>query len=313
MTAEWKGEQPMDVVRTIAELRDKLGLARYAGGSPRSVGFVPTMGYLHEGHKSLIQKAREADDVVVLSIFVNPLQFGPNEDFARYPRDAGRDLSIAQAAGVDIVFMPEVSEMYPEYPLATTVKAGAIADRYCGASRPGHFDGVATVVAKLFNIVQPDRAYFGLKDLQQVAVIEQMAKDLNFPVEIVPCPTVREADGLALSSRNVYLSAEERRQAQVLSKALKRAEQWLQEPGLDASELERRLRATIEEAPLAGIDYVAVAAYPSLTPLQGGIPIGKALAETGDGQIALLLAVNFGNTRLIDNRVFQMAEVTSRV
>lgn len=300
------------VFKTIAELREALAAVRGAGDR-RTVGLVPTMGYLHDGHRSLIRKARETDDTVVLSIFVNPLQFGPTEDFDRYPRDAERDLSIAAEAGVDFVFMPEVAEIYPQYPLATSVTAGEAGRRYCGASRPGHFDGVTTIVAKLFNIVQPDRAYFGLKDLQQVAIIEQMTRDLNFPVDIVPCPTVREPDGLAMSSRNVYLSPEERRQATVLSAALGQTEEWLAEPAIDAAELERRLRAAISAAPLADIDYVAIAAYPSLLPLPGGVPLGEALDGTGDRKIAVLLAVKFGNTRLIDNGIFQLTGVSAHV
>jgi len=303
----------MKIISTIAELRRTLAEVRSTGGARRTVGFVPTMGYLHEGHVSLLRRARETDDVVVLSIFVNPLQFGPGEDYERYPRDTERDVEIARKAGADVVFVPEVKEMYPSYPLATIVKAGEAANRYCGASRPGHFDGVLTVVAKLFNIVQPDRAYFGLKDLQQVAIVEQMTKDLNFPVEIVPCPTVREADGLAMSSRNVYLGPEERRQATVLSRALGKAEEWLKDPGIGSDELERKIRDEISAAPLADIDYVAVAAYPSLAPLSGGVPVREALDKDGGRQIAVLVAVRFGRTRLIDNRIFQLAEVESHV
>ncbi len=220
----------MQVIQHITDLRQSIRSRRAEQPSLR-VGFVPTMGFLHEGHASLLEAARRSCDIVVLSIFVNPLQFGPNEDFERYPRDEERDLAVAEQAGTDIVFLPQVAEMYPQ-PIKTMVSVREVTTRLCGASRPGHFDGVATVVAKLFHIVQPDAAFFGMKDAQQVAVIEQMVLDLNLPVEIVPCPTIREADGLAKSSRNVYLNEEERKQATVLSAALREAETALAESGV---------------------------------------------------------------------------------
>ena len=301
-----KSTSNMRTVRTIAELR--LRLDPLATDLQATIGFVPTMGYLHEGHESLIREARRRDRVVVLSIFVNPLQFGPNEDFERYPRDEHNDVRLAEAAGADIVFIPDVAEIYPVWPLQTVVRAGEAASRYCGASRPGHFDGVATVVAKLFHMVRPHRAYFGLKDAQQVAIIEQMVADLNMPVHIVGCPTVREPDGLAKSSRNVYLHAEERSQAAVLSAALKEAEQLMRN-GQSAEQIERATRSRIEQMPLAQIDYVAVAAYPSLQPLAAGATAAEAARMSPDGRVIVLLAVKFGSTRLIDNRIFKLTEV----
>jgi pantoate--beta-alanine ligase len=264
----------------------------------KTIGFVPTMGYLHEGHLSLLRRARAENDVVVLSIFVNPLQFGPNEDFDKYPRDEERDLAMAREAGVDYVFLPDARVMYPR-PILTTVKVSGITERMCGASRPGHFEGVATVVLKLFNIVQPDRAYFGLKDLQQVAVVQRMVEDLNVPVDIVPCPTVREADGLALSSRNVYLSAEERRQALVLSESLRLAQGWMMEDdSLTVSELRERIERHLSTAPMAQIDYVEVTVFPELRQLAPDETVGRLRAGS---QLVIALAVRFGRTRLIDN------------
>ena len=264
----------------------------------KTIGFVPTMGYLHEGHLSLLRRARAENDVVVLSIFVNPLQFGPNEDYETYPRDEERDLRMAREAGADYVFLPDVRVMYPR-PLLTTVRVSGITERLCGASRPGHFEGVATVVLKLLNIVQPDRAYFGLKDLQQVAVVQRMVEDLNVPVEIVPCPTVREPDGLAMSSRNVYLAPEERRQARVLSESLRLAEDWIRkEDRLTVGELRRRIEEHISAAPLARIDYVEVTVFPELRELSPDERVGAIVRES---QLAVALAVKFGRTRLIDN------------
>lgn len=292
----------MIVSRTIGETRSVLSQARadrwQKKGRPSVVGFVPTMGYLHEGHASLLRQARAECDIVVLSLFVNPLQFGPNEDFERYPRDEQRDLQIARECGVDLVLIPDVAEMYPHPSRrsATLVTVEGPSAGLCGASRPGHFDGVATVVAKLLQIVTPERAYFGMKDAQQVAVIRQMVEDLNMPVEIVACETKREPDGLAMSSRNVYLTPEERSQALVLSRALRSIDGWLAE-GIDAAGLRDRLIAEISRAPLAGIDYVEVRRYPSLEPAE------DADLRTTDEWIAAL-AVRFGRTRLIDNRVF---------
>ncbi len=287
----------MEVVQTIADLRARI--KAYRRKNDQSVGFVPTMGFLHEGHASLLQKARSQSGLVVLSIFVNPLQFGPGEDFERYPRNAEQDLAVAEAAGVDIVFMPSVDEMYPT-PTRTTVSVSEVTTRLCGASRPGHFDGVATVVSKLFHMVQPDQAFFGLKDAQQVAVIEQMVHDLNIPVEIVPCPTLREKDGLAMSSRNVYLSPEERQQALVLSQSLQRAKEFILSnaaSSFTSQELEILVRDHIQTAPLADIDYAQVLTYPTLEPFEHSHSITTLI---------IALAVKFGKTRLIDNLILQV-------
>lgn len=281
------------VIRQIAELREEIRSFRKSRPDA-TVGFVPTMGYLHEGHASLIRRSAGENGLTVLSIFVNPLQFGPNEDFERYPRDEERDLAIAEQAGAELVFMPPVSEMYPEKP-KTTVRIAELTEGLCGASRPGHFDGVGTVVSKLFNIVQPDRAYFGLKDAQQVAVIAQMTADLNMPVEIVPCPIVREPDGLAMSSRNVYLSPEERRQALILSKTLAQVPDWIGE-GMNATELNLRIRGRIRTQPLADIDYVETVTYPDLKAPAPDMPLRESRRP-----VLVALAVRFGNTRLIDN------------
>lgn len=274
----------MQVVRTILELR----ALRAGAASP--VGLVPTMGALHDGHLSLVRRAREECETVVASLFVNPTQFGPNEDFDRYPRDEARDLALFEREGTDIVFAPSVEEMYPGT-LATTVSLGGIAERLEGATRPGHFDGVATVVAKLFNIVQPDRAYFGQKDGQQLRVIRTFVRDLDMPIEVVGCPTVREQDGLALSSRNVYLSAEERAQAISLSRGLRRSEAAFEDGARDAETLRRLVREEIEAQPLAEIDYVSLADSESLDELDGDVA----------GEALLSLMVRFGATRLIDN------------
>jgi pantoate--beta-alanine ligase len=277
------------LIETASKLRE--ALQPYRQGR---IGFVPTMGYLHEGHLSLVKRAKAECDVVVMSIFVNPLQFGPNEDYDRYPRDLERDVALAEEAGVDFLFHPSVNEMYPTKPL-TLVQVSKLTDRLCGASRPGHFDGVATVVTKLFNIVQPDRAYFGLKDAQQVAVITQMVRDLNFPVEIVPCETVRETDGLAKSSRNVYLSAEERKQATVIWQALREAKEALMDQKWNtAEEVNAYVRQRIETQPLAKIDYVETLTYPELEPP----------GDLYQQPILIAAAVWFGSTRLIDNILF---------
>jgi pantoate--beta-alanine ligase len=284
-------------VRTIQELRDAIREYRQSP-SVKKVGLVPTMGFLHEGHVSLMARAREECGLVVLSIFVNPLQFGPNEDFERYPRDEHKDLAIAEQAGVDIVFVPSVEEMYPTPMQATVTMTGDITKVLCGASRPGHFDGVATVVSKLFHIAQPDKAYFGLKDAQQVAVIEQMVHDLNIPIEIVACPIVRDPDGLAKSSRNVYLSEEERRQAVVLSQSLMMAEELYKEGFTDAAELRRLVIERIESVPLARTEYVDIRWYPSLRTVDSLQGVNR------NEKFIVALAVKFGNTRLIDNRLF---------
>lgn len=287
----------MRVIRTIAELREALEYMRQGGHGP--VGFVPTMGYLHEGHASLLRKAGEKSGTVVMSIFVNPLQFGPNEDFASYPRDEQRDLELAEREGVDLVFIPSVEEMYPQ-PIRTGVSVSSLTTQLCGASRPGHFDGVTTVVSKLFHIVQPDYAFFGLKDAQQVAVLRRMVSDLNMNVDIIACPIVREEDGLALSSRNVYLSSEERRQALVLSRSLREVRQAMEEGSIrTVDEARGLLVSVISESPLAVIDYAEILTFPDLEELEGG---GR-LTDAG-GEVIMALAVKFGRTRLIDNNVF---------
>ncbi|WP_166239446.1 pantoate--beta-alanine ligase [Paenibacillus turpanensis] len=292
----------MKIIREIAELR-KYRAEQQSGG--RTVGFVPTMGYLHDGHLSLVNRAKQETGCVIMSIFVNPLQFGPNEDFERYPRNEERDLDLARSAGVDAVFLPTVEEMYPS-PIRTKVIVSDVTERLCGASRPGHFDGVATVVMKLFQMVQPDKAFFGMKDAQQVAVISQMVNDLNLPVEVVPCPTLREQDGLAMSSRNVYLNEEERAQAVVLSRTLDQLELWAREPGMTAELLEGKMRSSIEAMPLARIDYAEVLSFPALQQIQGPIAAVSASQESlPAAQWIAALAVRFGSTRLIDNRIFQ--------
>ncbi|GAA3405091.1 pantoate--beta-alanine ligase [Paenibacillus hodogayensis] len=290
----------MKTVETIQDIRLALKEARRETlhGKPEcTVGFVPTMGYLHQGHQSLIERARKECDIVVLSIFVNPLQFGPNEDFERYPRDRERDLRLASEAGADLVFMPGVTDMYPT-PIRTKVIVSNITEVLCGSSRPGHFDGVATVVTKLFQIVQPDKAYFGMKDAQQIAVIEQFVADLNVPVTIVRCETLREADGLAMSSRNVYLNEEERKQAVILSATLGRIDGWLTEEGMTVDRLNGRIRDHIESAPLARIDYAEIRTYPGLD------SVVSMEQWNGSQPILVALAVRFGKTRLIDNRIF---------
>ncbi len=278
-------EMPMKIAATIAEVR----AFRRSCMSP--VGFVPTMGALHAGHVSLVQAARDANGSVIASIFVNPTQFGPNEDFSKYPRTFEADCTLLEQAGVDLLFAPEPAEMYPPG-ASTIIDVGAVATRLDGASRPGHFTGVATVVAKLFGIAQPDRAYFGQKDAAQVAVLRQMARDLALPVEMVVCPTVRESDGLAMSSRNRYLSAEERGQALVLSRALFAAEDVLAHGVQDAETLLKTAQALLRCEPGFRLDYLALVDVDTLLPLTT-IAAGKP--------VLLAVAGWFGMTRLIDN------------
>ena len=266
----------------------ELCLALRASG--KSIGFVPTMGYFHEGHLSLMRRAREENDIVIVSIFVNPLQFGPGEDFERYPRDEERDLRLAGDVGVDYVFMPGVEDFYPE-DFSTYVEVEGITEGLCGRHRPGHFRGVTTVVAKLLNVVQPARAYFGKKDYQQLRVIERMVRDLNMPVEIVPCPTVREPDGLAMSSRNEYLGPQERESALSLHRSLKLAEQMLKSGERNPEALIRAMRDLIESQPhVRKIDYIEVVDPETLEPL-----------EEIKGRALIALAVWVGRARLIDN------------
>ncbi|WP_410768394.1 pantoate--beta-alanine ligase [Fontibacillus sp. BL9] len=289
----------MNVFREIRELKEYLKSERVRAAKERKfpkTGLVPTMGYLHEGHASLLRRARQENDIVVLSIFVNPIQFGPNEDFERYPRDEEKDLALAEREGVDAVFLPSVEEMYPQ-PTATKIRVEGLTDRLCGASRPGHFDGVTTVVGKLLHIVQPTNAYFGQKDAQQAAVIAQMVQDLNFDAVIVPCPIIRESDGLALSSRNVYLAPDERQAALVLSRSLLELEAKV-EGGEDvtAGDARRALVQSIQAEPLAVIDYVEIVHFPGLKPVDEFENIRDA-----KGPVLIALAVKFGTTRLIDN------------
>jgi pantoate--beta-alanine ligase len=277
------------VVSTEAPLRQFVAAARRAG---KQIGFVPTMGALHAGHVSLIEAARAANGFVVVSIFVNPTQFGPNEDFTRYPRPLERDLGLCD--GVDLVFVPDAALMYPPG-FQTCVQVKDLSKILEGAARPGHFEGVATVVFKLFNLVQPDRAYFGQKDAQQVRVIQQMVRDLNVPVEIVVCPTMREPDGLALSSRNQYLDADQRREATALNQALEEAEAMIREGERDAAVIERMMADRIAATPGAVLDYAAAVDAGTLRPV-----------KLFRGAVLLALAVKFGATRLIDNRVVEL-------
>lgn len=281
----------MKVVTTRAELC--AARAELAPGGRGSVGFVPTMGYLHEGHLSLVRASSERNDATVVSIFVNPTQFGPNEDLASYPRDLDRDLALLESAGVDLVWTPRVEDVYPSG-FATYVTPGGVADVLEGAQRPGHFRGVATVLTVMFGLVRPRRAYFGQKDAQQVAVVRQVVRDLALGVEVVACPIVREPDGLALSSRNSYLTAEDRTAATVLSRALAAAEAAWQAGEQDAEALRTTMRQVLAAEPRAELDYVSVAHPDSLAELDTVDPRVGALAS---------MAVRVGAPRLIDNRV----------
>jgi pantoate--beta-alanine ligase len=271
---------------SFPDLRSWTRAQRAAG---RRIGFVPTMGYLHEGHLALVDEAKRRADVVILSIFVNPLQFGPTEDLERYPRDLPRDRGLASARGVDAIFVPTKASMYPtgsEVRLAP----GPIADRWEGAVRPGHFAGVLTVVAKLFNLVEPDLACFGQKDVQQLTLIRRMVQDLDWPVEIVTVPTVREPDGLALSSRNAYLGTADRKRAVVLSRALQAAHQSWRGGERRAEALEARMRQELGGEPAVAVEYISIADPHTLAPV-----------ETVDENTVLSLAARIGGTRLIDN------------
>ncbi|ABN52135.1 MAG TPA: pantoate--beta-alanine ligase [Hungateiclostridium thermocellum] len=281
----------MRVIETISDLKAIIRTQKNLG---RVIGLVPTMGYLHEGHLSLVNMSRQNNDYTVMSIFVNPTQFGPNEDFDRYPRDLERDLKLAEAAGVDVVFAPSVKEMYPDG-YKTYVNVEGITEVLCGKSRPGHFRGVTTIVTKLFNIVEPHRAYFGQKDAQQVAVIKKMVKDLNMNVEIITCPIVREEDGLAMSSRNVYLSPEERKSAVILSKSLMEAEELIKKGETDAKKIRKYIIDRIQTEKNAVIDYVEVVNADTLENV-----------DEIKGRVLVALAVKFGSTRLIDNVIVEV-------
>ena len=276
----------MKVVKTIQEAREIIAAWRKEG---LSVGLVPTMGYLHEGHQSLIAKSVSQNDRTVVSVFVNPIQFGPNEDLEAYPRDLNRDMQLVEATGGDLIFNPEPSEMYP--PLFTSfIDTTETTELLCGAVRPIHFRGVCTVVGKLFNIVRPDRAYFGQKDAQQLATIRRFVRDLNFGIEIVPCPIVREADGLAKSSRNTYLSPAERQAALILSKSLKLGKEAIENGEKDAKKVIEIIKANLATEPLARIDYVEVVDFENIQRV-----------DTISGENHVAIAVYIGKTRLIDN------------
>ena len=275
----------MKIVGTVKEVREQVKEWKKQG---LSVGFVPTMGYLHEGHKSLMDAARKGNDKVVVSIFVNPMQFGPTEDLATYPRDLDHDAALCESAGVDLIFHPEAEEMYEE-DFCSFVDMTGLTEGLCGKTRPIHFRGVCTVVNKLFNIVTPDHAYFGQKDGQQLAVIKRMVRDLNMDIEIVGCPIVREEDGLAKSSRNTYLSPEERKAALILSKTVALGKE-LAKTEKDANKVVEAMKKNIETEPLAKIDYVEAVDALSMAPV-----------EKLEGTCMLAMAVYIGKTRLIDN------------
>lgn len=280
----------MMILKTIDEVRKQVNSWRKEG---YSIALVPTMGYLHEGHKSLIEKAHSENKKVVVSVFVNPIQFGPNEDYDKYPRDIEKDSKLCESAGADLIFNPEVSEMYPEE-ILTTVKLSKLTAGLCGAKRPGHFDGVCTVVSKLFNIVKPDRAYFGEKDAQQLAVIKKMVKDLNFDIEIIGCPIVREESGLAKSSRNAYLSEEEKNSALILSKSLFKAKELIQNGEKSVAKIEDFLIKNLSSEPSARIDYVEIVDFKTI----------ENIEEIKD-ETLIAIAVYIGKTRLIDNIIIR--------
>lgn len=280
----------MEVVRTAAWMREAAAGLR---GEGRRIGLVPTMGALHSGHMSLVEAARAQSDVVVVSIFVNPMQFSPSEDFERYPRNFVRDCELLENAGVDFVFAPTPQEMYPDG-FSTYVSVERLGEKLCGRSRPGHFRGVTTVVMKLFELIQPHTAFFGRKDAQQSVVIRRMVRDLNLPVEIVVCPIVREPDGLAMSSRNAYLSPEERRAAVVLSQSLERARALIERGERRADTILTEMAFTIAREPRARVDYIEAVDVETLEP-KGSMA----------GQTLLALAVWIGSTRLIDNLLIE--------
>ena len=279
------------VIKTIEKLRETLAVARREN---KTIGFVPTMGFLHEGHLSLIRKANQENHLVVVSIFVNPTQFGPNEDFETYPRDIEQDTKLANEAGADIIFNPSATEIYPEGSSSWVNVEGDITSVLCGASRPTHFRGVTTVVNILFNIVKPHKAYFGQKDAQQAAVLTKMVRDLHIDLELVVCPIVREADGLALSSRNTYLSSEERQQALILNQSLLKANEAYKEGETSTKTLTLLIEESITSMPLAQTDYVSIYSYPSLKEI-----------DQINGSSIIAVAVRFGKTRLIDNIILQ--------
>lgn len=280
----------MDICYTIKDVRERVNAWKREG---LAVGFVPTMGYLHEGHKSLMQAARANNDKVVVSVFVNPMQFGPNEDLESYPRDFEKDSALCESVGVDLIFHPDPEEMYADG-FCSYVDMNGLTTELCGKSRPIHFRGVQTVVLKLFNIVKPDRAYFGQKDAQQLAVIKRMVKDLNVDTEIIGCPIVREADGLAKSSRNTYLNPDERKAALILSRSLKLGRKLIENGETDAKAVIKAITDSINTELLAKIDYVDVVDFDTITPVD---KIGKS--------VLVAIAVYIGKTRLIDNFIIE--------
>lgn len=281
----------MVILKTIDEVRNQVKDWKKEG---LSVGLVPTMGYLHEGHQSLIKKSVEQNDRTVVSVFVNPMQFGPNEDLESYPRDLDADAKLCEKTGADVIFNPEPSEMYAEG-FCSYVNMTGLPDALCGLTRPVHFKGVCTVVNKLFNIVTPDRAYFGKKDAQQLAIIMRMVKDLNMDIEIVGCPIIREEDGLAKSSRNIYLTPEERKAAVVLSKAVKLGQKLIADGEKDAKTVVDKMKELISSEPLADIDYVEMVDMDTM----------KALDKI-EGHVLCAMAVRFGKARLIDNFITEL-------
>lgn len=282
-------------METISKINEARNIIKEWKRQNLSIGFVPTMGCLHQGHLSLIEQARQENDKVIVSIFVNPLQFGPNEDFSRYPRSLDKDLEGCKNFGADLVFTPSLNELLPEKNLIY-IDVDLLGNNLCGSSRPGHFRGVCTIVAKLFNILTPDRSYFGQKDSQQLAIIIRMVKDLNFDTIIVPCPIVREADGLAMSSRNVYLTKEERKAATIISRSLTAAKSLLEQGERDSLNIKSFIIDSIKTEPLANIDYVEIVDHESLQ-----------YVDTIEKPILIAVAVYFGKTRLIDNFTYKEA------
>ncbi|PWU68662.1 pantoate--beta-alanine ligase [Gracilibacillus dipsosauri] len=281
-------------MKIIRKVNDMITLSHELKNAHLQIGFVPTMGYLHEGHTTLMETSIRENEVTIVSIFINPLQFGPNEDFDQYPRDEKRDIDILKKHQVDYLFLPDVQEIYPSEPTVSMTVQNRT-NVLCGKRRPGHFDGVVTVLSKLFHITKADFAYFGMKDAQQVAVIQGLVEDLNFPIQIRPVPTVRENDGLARSSRNIYLSNQERKQAPHLYRSLKLAEQLIIDGEINPVIIIEEVKKYLSLHTDGKLDYVELLSYPELKPIQ-----------TIGGQIIIALAVFFGKARLIDNIVIQV-------
>ncbi len=283
-------EHTMEIIATVKEMQRRSEQLRREG---KKIAFVPTMGYLHKGHLSLMHEGRKRGDVLVISIFVNPTQFGPGEDYDQYPRDMKRDLALVQGVGVDICFTPPAQEMYPDR-FQTAVEVEQVTRNLCGISRPGHFRGVTTVVAKLFNIVKPHLAFFGQKDYQQLIAIKRMAEDLNMDIEVIGTPTVRENDGLAMSSRNTYLNPQQRKEATSLSRALRKGEELFRQGERSAAVILNHVRGIIEEGKSAAIDYAKICDAHTLEDI-----------EEIKGEALIAVAVKIGKTRLIDNIILK--------